>query len=107
MNTLRPRFETDADGRINDFAVLQEAPPSYPVLRPHRIAIGLYDNGPGGLRRRHRIETDITGESTAVPELNGERQPHLLLINDDDLTFAKIRLDRNSLASPTNRDVIN
>jgi aminopeptidase N len=71
------------------------------VLRPHRIAIGLYDNGPGGLRRRHRIETDITGESTAVPELNGERRPDLLLINDDDLTFAKIRLDRNSLATLT------
>jgi aminopeptidase N len=101
VNTLRPQFETDADGRISDFAVLQEAPPSHPVLRPHRIAIGLYDNGPGGLRRRHRIETDITGESTAVPELNGERRPDLLLINDDDLTFAKIRLDRNSLATLT------
>ena len=77
--------------------MLQEAPESHPVLRPHRIAIGLYDRGPGGLTRRRSVELDVTGERTAVPELIGERQPDLVLVNDDDLTFAKIRLDERSL----------
>jgi aminopeptidase N len=103
VNTLRPRFQTAADGTFSDFSVLQEAPQSHPVLRPHRIAIGLYDHGPGGpgasgaLTRRRRVEIDVTGERTAVPELAGERQPDLVLVNDDDLTFAKIRLDEASL----------
>ncbi len=97
VNTLRAEFQTAADGTFTEFAVLQEAPQSHPVLRPHRIAIGLYDRGTEGLSRRRRIEIDVTGERTAVVELAGERQPDLVLINDDDLTFAKIRLDERSL----------
>ena len=97
VNTLRPRFQTAADGTFTEFAVQQEAPHSHPILRPHRIAIGLYDHGPGGLVRRRRVEIDVTGERTAVPELAGERRPDLVLVNDDDLTFAKIRLDEYSL----------
>jgi aminopeptidase N len=97
VNTLRPQFQTAADGSVTEFAVLQEARQSHPVLRPHRIAIGLYDHGPGGLVRRRRVEIDVTGERTAVPQLAGERRPDLVLVNDDDLTFAKIRLDEDSL----------
>jgi aminopeptidase N len=97
VNTLRPQFETAADGTCTEFAVLQEAPSSHPVLRPHRIAMGLYDHGPGGLVRRRRVEIDVAGDRTPVPELTGERRPDLVLVNDDDLTFAKIRLDEYSL----------
>jgi aminopeptidase N len=97
VNTLRPQFQTAANGTFTEFAVLQEAPQSHPVLRTHRIAIGLYDHGPEGLLRRRRVEIDVTGERTAVPELAGERRPALVLVNDDDLTFAKIRLDEDSL----------
>jgi aminopeptidase N len=97
VNTLRPRFQTAADGSFAEFAVLQEAPQSHPILRAHRIAIGLYDYGPDGLVRRRRVEIDVTGERTAVPQLAGERQPDLVLVNDDDLTFAKLRLDEYSL----------
>jgi aminopeptidase N len=97
VNTLRPEYQIAADGTFTEFAVLQEAPQSHPVLRPHRIAVGLYDRGAGGLIRRRRIELDAMGERTAVPDLVGERQPDLVLVNDDDLTFAKIRLDEHSL----------
>jgi len=97
VNTLRPQLQTAADGTLTDFTVLQEAPQSHPFLRPHRIAIGLYDRAPAGLTRRRRVEIDVAGERTAVPELTGERQPDLVLVNDDDLTFAKIRLDEQSL----------
>ncbi len=97
VNTLRAAYETAADGTFAEFAVLQSAPQSHPVLRPHRIAVGLYDRGPGGLSRRRRVELDLTGERTDVPELAGEVLPDLVLVNDDDLTFAKIRLDEHSL----------
>jgi aminopeptidase N len=97
LNTLRPKYQTADDGTFAEFAVLQSAPPSHPVLRPHRIAIGLYDRGANGLVRRMRIEVDVTGERTDVPELTGVAVPDLVLVNDDDLTFAKIRLDQHSL----------
>ncbi len=99
VNTLRPQYELDDQGRFTSFAVLQEAVPQYPVLRSHRIAIGLYDRGENGLVRRHQVETDISGERTEIPELAGERRPDLVLLNDDDLTYAKIRLDDHSLAT--------
>jgi aminopeptidase N len=99
VNTLRPEFATDEQGRLTGFAVRQEAPPAHPVLREHRIAIGLYDRTPDGLVRRTRVETDIAGERTPVDALAGEPRPDLVLVNDDDLTYAKIRLDEHSLAT--------
>jgi aminopeptidase N len=97
VNTLRPDYQCDADGRFTSFAVIQEAPASHPVLRPHRIAVGLYDRGEAGLTRQHRVEIDIDGERTELPELVGRERPDLVLVNDDDLTYAKVRLDDHSL----------
>jgi aminopeptidase N len=97
VNTLRPAFDCDTDGRFTRFGILQEASPSHPVLRPHRIAIGLYERGEAGLTRRERVEIDVDGERTEVPELTGRARPDLVLVNDDDLTYAKIRLDEQSL----------
>jgi aminopeptidase N len=99
VNTLRPEYELDDQGRFTTFAVRQEAVPDYPVLRSHRIAIGLYDRDSNGLVRRHRVETDISGERTEIAELAGEHRPDLVLLNDDDLTYAKIRLDDHSLGT--------
>ncbi len=97
VNTLRPSYEVDADGNIASFAVLQEAPSSHPTLRSHRVAIGLYDRTGEGIVRRRRVELDVVGGRTEVPELTGERCPDLVLVNDDDLTYAKVRLDEGSL----------
>ncbi|GAA3118106.1 aminopeptidase N [Planomonospora alba] len=97
VNTLRPSFEVDEAGRFTAFEVLQEAPADYPTLRSHRVAIGLYSYSGDALVRVKRVELDVVGARTAVPELVGEAQPDLVLINDDDLTYAKIRLDERSL----------
>ena len=97
VNTLRPSYSVDADGRFAEFAVEQEAPASHPVLRSHRIAIGLYDRTPAGFVRRQRVETDVASPRTVLPELVGQPRPNLVLVNDDDLTYAKIRLDDHSL----------
>ncbi len=103
VNTLAAEFELDADGNYSSFAVRQSAATDYPTLRRHRIGIGLYDwtgdQADGRLVRRTNVETDIEGEHTVVDELVGQRQPDLLLLNDGDLTYAKIRLDERSLAT--------
>jgi aminopeptidase N len=98
-NTLRAQFETAPDGTFTAFSVLQEAPAEHPTLRSHRVAVGLYDLVDGQLVRTHREELDVVGAKTDVPALVGWRQPALVLVNDDDLTFAKIRLDEASLAT--------
>ncbi|WP_158863865.1 aminopeptidase N [Leifsonia sp. AG29] len=101
VNTLRPELEVDADGTITAFSVLQSAAADYPVLRPHRLAIGFYDlvEGDAGVKlvRVDRVELDVDGERTDVPELVGKKRPALVLLNDDDLAYAKIRLDDESL----------
>ena len=100
-NTLRSQFEVAADGAFTSFAVLQEAPAAHPTLRPHHIAIGLYHRANGALARTRRVEVDVTGPRTAVPELVGDRQPDLILLNDDDLGYALVRFDPRSLATLT------
>ena len=97
VNTLRPEIESTADGTITSFAVLQEAVPEYPTLRPHRLVVGFYELRSGKLIRDHRVEIDVDGERTRVPQLVGLARPALVLLNDEDLAYAKIRLDENSL----------
>ena len=97
VNTLRPSYSVDSDGRFTEFAVEQEAAETHPLLRSHRIAIGLYDRTEAGLSRRLRVETDVAGPRTVIGELAGQPRPDLVLVNDDDLTYAKIRLDEHSL----------
>ncbi len=99
VNTLRPESTLDANGRYTSFTVVQSAAPEHPTLRPHRMAIGTFDATPSGLLRRGRFELDVTGERTGVPGLVGESAPDLVLLNDDDLTYAKVRLDERSLAT--------
>ncbi|GIF68699.1 aminopeptidase [Asanoa ishikariensis] len=91
VNTLR--VSAPAGGGV---AVLQ----SGDVLRPHRVAFGLYDRGEGGAATlRRRVEVDVAGPRTEVPELRDEPAADLLLLNDGDLTFAKVRLDETSAAA--------
>jgi aminopeptidase N len=96
VNTLRPEIEMDGDGTITSFAVLQSAPADHPTIRPHRLAIGFYSLSGSKLVREHRVELDVHGERTHVADLVGIARPDLVLLNDDDLAYAKIRLDEAS-----------
>ncbi|HJB63998.1 MAG TPA: aminopeptidase N [Candidatus Microbacterium pullistercoris] len=99
VNTLTPVIDTDVDGVIRRFAVTQTAPADYPTIRPHRLGIGFYSLQDGALVRTESVETDIDGDLTEVPELVGRNRGDLVLLNDGDLTYAKIRLDAASLAT--------
>ncbi|MFE4492165.1 aminopeptidase N [Streptomyces niveus] len=104
INVLRPEIELDEAGHVVSLAVRQEAPAlppgakGTPVLRPHRIAIGCYDlDEDGKLVRTNRIELDVDGELTRVEFPAGTPRPAVILLNDDDMSYAKVRLDEESL----------
>ncbi len=97
VNTLAPELRVGDDGVISRFAIVQTAPADYPTIRPHRLGVGFYTLQGDELLRTHHIELDVDGDLTEVPELVGQRRPDLILLNDDDLAYAKIRLDDRSL----------
>jgi len=103
LAALRPEFTVDDQGRYASFALVQEAPPEHPILRDHRLAIGLYEPSNGGLARRQRVELDVTGGRTEVPDLVGEPVPSLLLPNDDDFAYVKVRFDDRSVSTLVER----
>lgn len=118
ITTLAPEFKTSA-GKYTAFAVTQDgAAPGAGEMRDHRIAVGIYKlrdvagdvvgNGTGGnavsgtlgsqkLERIKRVELDISGAHTAVPELVDTEVGDVVLVNDDDLTYSMMRLDEGSL----------
>ena len=99
INTIAADVATDENGVITELKLTQTAPEEHPVLREHRLAIGFYNEDPaiGKIVRTDRIELDVDGATTLVSEAVGKKRPQLILINDDDLTYTKIRLDVASL----------
>ncbi|MCX4975341.1 aminopeptidase N [Streptomyces sp. NBC_00620] len=66
--------------------------------RPHRVEVGLYDREPADGRTlvaRERISLDLPMDDTA--QSFPGRRPALVVPNEADLTYAKIRLDETSL----------
>ncbi|MGB3954333.1 MAG: aminopeptidase N [Brooklawnia sp.] len=96
VNLVRPDFDIDDEGSYARFDVLQSAAPEHPTLRTHRLAIGLYDLGPDGLTRRDSVEVDISGERTTVAAMVGVPRADLVLLNDRDLGYVKVRMDAES-----------
>ncbi|WP_433301887.1 aminopeptidase N [Actinoplanes sp. CA-030573] len=100
VNTLRLSVSA-ADGHYSGVSVLQSAPAAYPTLRPHKIGVGLYDRSPeGAVVLRSRVEAEVApSDVSEIPGISGEATADLLLLNDGDLTYAKIRLDDASTAA--------
>ncbi len=77
--------------------------------RPHRITVGTYDHtidtqsGPDRVVLRDRFDIGIPQESATEENATQDgavtrpgRRPALVVLNDNDLTYAKIRLDPDS-----------
>ena len=99
VNTLRPVFELTRRRPLRAASTSsRRRSPEHPVLRNHRLAVGLYNDGPG---RAHPSSPGRAGRRRATaprcPELVGHPAADLVLVNDDDLTYAKLRLDERSL----------
>ena len=101
VNTLRPEIEIES-GTYKKLAIKQEAP-TMPVgskeLRPHRLRIALFDIAGDSLVKRKSVALDIAGAITEVTELKGEKEADLVLINDGDLSYAKLRFDDRSITT--------
>lgn len=101
VNTLRPEIEIES-GVYKKLAIKQEAP-TMPVgskeLRPHRLRVALFDIAGDSLVKRKSVALDIAGALTEVTELQREKEADLVLINDGDLTYAKLRFDERSIAT--------
>ena len=99
INTMHPILE-EANGVYTKVRIKQDAP-AMPVgskeIRPHRIAIALYDLINDQLAIRKRSEIEITGEFTELPDFVGERVADLFLINDGDLAYTKVRFNQRSV----------
>ena len=100
INTITTEVETNEDGTIKRLALRQTAPAEHLVLRAHRLAVGFYNEDPetGKIVRTDRFELDVDGELTVVDAAAGKARPSLILVNDDDLTYTKLRFDDKSLA---------
>ncbi|MHA7238779.1 aminopeptidase N [Arthrobacter sp. TMS1-12-1] len=94
---------TADDGVLTGVTIVQDATDPMTGLdepRPHRIRVGLYSFDADGLLVRTRAEAvTVDAARTAVPALAGAAQPDLLLVNDDDLTYALISFDGRSLST--------
>ena len=101
VNTLRPMIALD--GPLYKSISIQQEAPTIPVgskeLRPHRLHVGLFDISGEKLSRRTSVELDIAGELTEVTALAGQKIADLVLINDKDQTYAKLRFDDRSIAT--------
>ncbi|MDY2668639.1 aminopeptidase N [Schaalia hyovaginalis] len=102
VTLLRPEITVNEDGAIAELAVLQESFSEGSSLRPHRMAVAGYSlDDSGALSLDFREELDVDGERTPVRAARGLRRSDLILVNDGDLAYAKIRMDADSLAFAT------
>ena len=100
VTTLAPSLTTDDAGVITDFAVTEDVPDGA-VHHPHQLRIAGFRYRDGAFEREWSVDAHVDGARTEVADIVGRERPDLLLLNDDDLTYAKVRLDERSLATVT------
>lgn len=100
ISSLAPLL-TVTNGDISSLAVEQEGTDpltGQSTLRPHRLGLGLYNfDDAGALVRTSAVTVDIAGATTSVTDFDNKAVPALLLLNDEDFSYAKVRLDDVSL----------
>ncbi|MEX1179158.1 MAG: aminopeptidase N [Nitriliruptor sp.] len=107
VSRLEADYAVAGDGTYERFEIVQSAPapswsglPDTPAhrgrLRRHRVAVGCYRRSEAGIVRERRVELDVTGARTEVCELVGVPAADIVLVNDDDLTYAKVAIDPDS-----------
>ncbi|MCL1923864.1 MAG: aminopeptidase N [Propionibacteriaceae bacterium] len=115
VTTLRPVVEEKGDGTYAQVSIAQEVPAVYgrfadiphrdlpaisvtPSLRPHKIGLAGYDLDGESMVKHLSLSVVVEGALTQVEELSGAKVPDVLMVNEEDLTFATLRLDDRSSA---------
>ncbi|BDA65684.1 aminopeptidase N [Actinomyces capricornis] len=88
------------EGRIASLTLTQEGSDpttGQAVVRPHTLVVGLYAERGGELVRTHRLQVELDGPMAVVDQAVGLPAPDMVLVNDEDLTYAVVRPDSGSL----------
>jgi len=86
---------TTSGNTIKQLSIVQNGSPQ---TRPHRLTVSLFRGAP--LERYHSMDVrlpGIPGKNTELTEAHGLPAPDLILLNDNDHTYAKIGFDPTSL----------
>lgn len=100
---LHATWTEGEEGQIRDFVLRQTSVGDAPLcLRPHQLIISVFTEDDGTLVKSHSFPVRIDGESALIdPEgvldvAGAARLMDLVVINDEDLTYAVTRFDPRS-----------
>jgi len=105
LNTVQADFRC-ADGQISSLRLLQYVPDvgaADKVLRSQRTQVGLYRYTDGAMVAGATLPVTYSGAVTWVPEAVGQPCPDLVLPNEADWAYMKIKLDPVSLDTARTR----
>ena len=101
-DTLRTSLVVGEDGVVTEARLEQESNDRLTgehVGRPHTLALGLYTLEGNRPVRREQLRVELDGRGADLPELVGKPAPDLVLVNDEDWTYAKVVMDERSAAT--------
>lgn len=104
LSTLTAEISQEESGALAAIRVVESLPsgegiPAPQPHRSHRLNVAGYALREGVLEREWVEDVSVTGGAGEVPNVAGRARPDLLMVNDDDLTYAKVVLDEVSLAT--------
>ncbi|WP_084125898.1 aminopeptidase N [Demequina sp. NBRC 110054] len=97
--TLSADLVEKDDATIASLAVVETPAADFPVAHPHRLTVAGYSHGDEAFSREWEADVALEAGSVAVPEAAGKPLPDLLLVNDGDRSYAKLRLTEASVAT--------
>lgn len=101
MSTLIPDLDTEK-GAVTSLTIKQtslDPVTGSTALRPHRLGISFFTYDAGALVKSQSFTLDVVGAETVVTDAVGSPVPDLVLVNDQDLSYAKVRLDPGSMST--------
>ena len=100
LTWLKPEITRGADGKITKLRITQSVFTPGASLRPQRLAVGVYNLDTNGDKpvfvADKRQEFDLAADGVDLDDFIGSRAD-VLLVNDGDLGYGKVRLDSQSL----------
>ncbi len=98
LNSLGVECRCNGD-TIQELSLVQRAPPEHPMLRTHRLQLGLYRLDEDGGFRATIVPVLVRGERTTVTAATGAARPTMIYPNHGDWGFVKVDLDPATLGA--------
>ncbi|MGE0762213.1 MAG: aminopeptidase N [Bdellovibrionales bacterium] len=96
VNSVAAQFDC-RDGRISQFAILQNTASGDSTMRPHAFEIALLTRENGALKVNDTIRLEISEPTTYVTAAIGKTCPAVVYPNLNDHGYIKVRLDDRSV----------